>query len=323
MANKAFWQNRVVLVTGGGGFIGSHLVKALVQLDAQVIVLDLASKLSSSIFSKSEIKKVQYVQGNISQSRDIDKIFLVNQISTVFHLAAKPLVEVGDTHPESVFEANVMGTVHILEAVRRQKNCSLVLASTAHVYGENQVPLLEEYFPRPSRPYETSKACADMIAQTYAGHYSLPVAIARFVNIYGPGDTNMRLIPRTINLLMKNGSPHVYNQRIKRDFLFIDDAIQAYLDLGQAVGKARHCQSNIIYNFGSGRQHTVLQVINLIRKLMKKTEISISSMEHNRTQDVQDQYLSVEKAKRDLNWQANTPLKSGLQKTIDWYQTNQ
>ncbi|MFH2021707.1 MAG: NAD(P)-dependent oxidoreductase [Patescibacteria group bacterium] len=320
MLNNKFWQDRAVLVTGGGGFIGSHLVKALVKLKAKVIVLDIAPKLINPILSTSEIRLVKYFQADISQRQAVQRVFSDQPISSVFHLAAKPLVETGDIHPEDVFEANVMGTVHILEAVRRQTNCSLVLASTAHVYGENQVPLLEEYFPRPSRPYETSKACADMIAQTYAIHYCLPVAIARFVNIYGPGDTNLRLVPNTIQLLMKHQPPVIYDEDVRRDFLYITDAIGAYLTLGQAVGQKSNHGANIIYNFGSGHHYSTGQVIDLISQLMGKSDIKPQVCRPERTTDIKDQYLSVKKAKQFLGWRAQISLKQGLKITIDSYQ---
>jgi len=122
-----------------------------------------------------------------------------------------------------------------LEAARQQSIQKVIIASTAHVYGNNpKVPFKEEFFPQPSRPYETSKACADLLAQSFADTYDLPVEIPRFVNIYGPGDLNFsRLIPKVIKSVLVGKKPEVWDIGSVRDFLYIDDAINAYLMLAE------------------------------------------------------------------------------------------
>ncbi len=319
-----FWKHQKVLITGANGFIGSHLVKKLIDLDADVIVLN------HKIFSKNLILNQSYIDktkekiiAKIEDKEAIFDVFKKNKPTFVFHLAAQPIVELGDKDPLSTFETNIMGTANILEAARKFKTKGIIIASSAHVYGQNKVPLLEEYFPQPSRPYETSKACADILAQTYAIHYKLPIAIARFVNIYGPGDNNQRLIPRTIKLLKQKESPIIYNNKIVRDFLYIDDAIDAYLTLAKKIKKNNIDKSNIVYNFGSGQQYTVGKIINLIIKLMSKKDIQLIYENKTRPNEIIEQYLDITKAKKILNWQAKYSLENGLKETINWYQQNE
>ncbi|MEK7173131.1 MAG: GDP-mannose 4,6-dehydratase [Patescibacteria group bacterium] len=315
-----FWSNKRVLVTGGWGFVGSHLAKRLIDLGAEVFILEKSSFGPAAILNKESLSRVKgIIIGDISEGQFVLDVFKNQNFEICFHLAAQPLVERGNQSPLLTFEVNIIGTVNILEAVRQGKLGGLVLASTTHVYGENKLPLMEEYSPKPLGPYETSKICAEMLAQTYAKHYGLPITIARFVNIYGPGDQNERIIPRTIKLLLKNQSPEVFNPRIVRDYLFIEDAIDGYLVLGEKIRGLAKQTFNIVYNFGTGKHYSAKALIEKIITLMDKTKIVPIMVDKPREQEVSSQYVSIEKAKTVLGWQPRYSLEKGLKKTIDWY----
>lgn len=312
----SFWQDRKVLVTGASGFVGSHLVSELILKKSKVVTL---SKNGSKPSTKTivEIGSVE----NFERIRDIIK---KHKINTIFHLAAQPIVEIGQTNPIKTFEVNIGGTWTILESARENNVEKVIIASTAHVYGDNpKVPLKEEYFPQPSRPYETSKACADLLAQSFADTYNLPVEIPRFVNIYGPGDFNFsRLIPKVIRAILKGEDPRLWDIGSIRDFLFIDDAIKAYLTLAEK--DLPNKQRVRVFNFGTGKP---ISIIDLVQKLIdisknSSVKLKIDTTPQDRLNEIKKQYVSVAKAKKELGWSPQTSLDLGLTKTFQWYKKN-
>jgi CDP-glucose 4,6-dehydratase len=321
---KTFWKDKKVLVTGGGGFVGSHLVRRLVDLGVDVFVLGKKRCQQEDILNKKPFSKaIKIVNGNVCDKQFINILFNDEKFNFCFHLAAQPLVGVGQQNPLSTFEINIMGTVYILEAARQHQLQGLILASTSHVYGENKLPFLEEYFPRPSRPYETSKACADILAQTYARYYKLPVAIGRFVNIYGPGDQNKRIVPRTIQLILNGQKPEIFDDKATRDYLYIDDAVNGYLMLGEKVNGLIKQNSNIIYNFGTGNHYSTKTLVEKIISLTGRNDITPVTINNPRGQEIVNQYLSIEKSQRELGWNPQYTIEEGLKKTIDWYSRTQ
>ena len=208
-----FWRNKRVFITGGKGFVGSNLSLTLTQKGAKVI------------FFRGDIRNYKQVFTEFSKSR----------AEIIYHLAAQSLIEEGKVNPVSTFEINVGGTWNILEAARKVGVKKIVIASTTHVYGDNlNLPYKEDFYPQPSRPYETSKASADLIAQCYADTFNLPVEISRMVNLYGPGDVNLsRIFPKIITTVMKKKNPIIFDVGAVRDFLYIDDCIEGYIRLGE------------------------------------------------------------------------------------------
>lgn len=303
----SFWQKQTVLVTGANGFVGSHLVKRLLEENAKVITL---AKKKTEVVSVTNFEKLNQV---------INK----NKINIIFHLAAQPIVETGKASPVNTFEVNIKGTWNILEAARENNVGKVIIASTAHVYGDNpNVPFKESYYPQPSRPYETSKACADLLAQTYADSYNLAVEIPRFVNIYGPGDFNFeRLIPKVIRSTLKYGYPQVWDVGSVRDFLYIDDAINAYLILAQK--NIPNIKRERVFNFGTGKPINVSELVKKIISLIDSNiKIKTESLPEERSQEIKKQYVSIAKAKKELGWYPTVSLEEGLKRTVGWYKQN-
>lgn len=311
----SFWQGKTVLVTGANGFVGSHLVKNLTSKKSTVIA-----------FSKHGIEspdKVIYEIGSVENFRRLSEIIKKYSVNIIFHLAAQPIVEVGQANPVKTFEVNIRGTWNILEAARENNIQKVIIASTVHVYGDNpKVPFREKYFPQPSRPYETSKACADLLAQSFADTYNLQVEIPRFVNIYGPGDFNFsRLIPKVIKSILSDKQPEVWDIGSIRDFLYIDDAINAYLMLAQRqLDRGRRIR---VLNIGTGKPIRIYDlVLKIIGLANKKIEVKMENQPEERPNEIKKQYVSISKAKRELGWYPRISLEEGLSKTIKWYQAN-
>lgn len=303
-----------ILITGGGGFVGKNLSASLAK---KYIVYSLERKNSNK---KNTVVK-DIIIGDITEWEFINTLFKKLKIDICFHLASHALVDTGTESPRETLKNNIEGTWNILEASRIHKVERIIIASTTHVYGDNKrVPYKEYYTPRPSRIYETSKTCSDIIAQSYVATYDAPIFIARFSNIYGPGDMNVsRIIPKTVQSVLRNESPAIWGGSAQRDYLFIDDACAAYVKLATVPLMKRR---NHIFNFGSG---TVISVKDLAEKIVyisKKDDLLIKFEKAKRKDEIQIQYVSSDKAKRILKWKPKVSLDIGLKKTIQWYAAN-
>lgn len=294
-----YWTNRHILITGAGGFVGSHLAKKLSELGAEVV---------------SMIRR----DGGVDVAkRDALEPFFHNKPSVVFHLAGEAVVERGQESPYDTFRTNVLGTLNVLELSRIYAIPKIIIASTAQVYGEGTPPFREDDPPRPSRPYETSKTATDLLAQSYADSFHLGVLIPRFANIYGPGDTNLtRLIPKVLEHILKGKPIPVWGGTAKREYLYIDDAIDAYLMLG-AISDVK-LERNRIFNFGSGNPIAVWDLIKTIGKIAG-AKIKIIKEKDVREGEITDQYVSWEKSKRMLGWNPRVTVNEGLEHTVAWY----
>lgn len=300
-------KKETILITGATGFVGNHLLRRLLA-DGYSVIGTSRTQLTKNI------KKV-----DIENFPTFEKFVIHNNITQIIHLAGSALVEEGQTNPMGTFKTNILGTLHVLEIARRHHLERVIIASTSHVYGKNKVPYKEIYSPHPTRPYETSKACIDLMAQSYAKTYDLRILIPRFVNIYGPGDkSETRLIPRTIHSILQGKNPKMWGGGSQRDYLYIDDAINAYLALLQAPKSI--IKKQYIFNFGT---EDVISVENLLKKIIAfsggKNKINI--IPDQRSEEISLQYLSIARAKRVLHWKPNVSFDEGLERTIAWFKT--
>lgn len=303
---KNKFNGKNVLVTGASGFIGKHLVVRLSQLGAHVYGISLRA-------SSQQICKI-----DICDYEKIDQFIRNNKIEICYHLAGESVVESGKNEPYSTFRVNIDGTLNILEIGRRRGLGRIIIASSSHVYGKNEVPYIENYTPKPSRPYETSKACTDLIAQSYADTYELPVLIPRFVNIYGPGDLNFtRLIPKTMKQIITENEVELWGGNVIRDFLYIDDAINGYLSLANI--DIATIEENRIFNFGGGNTITVNNLVQKIIKISRRA-VSLIKTDEVREDEIKSQYVSFVKAKKLLKWEPTFSFNDGLSKTFEWYE---
>ncbi len=293
-------KGKTVLVTGASGFVGSHLARKLTSLGAVVVGASRSNPHGIDVTNRETLASL-----------------IQKKPSVIFHLAGEALVEKGQESPYDTFRTNVMGTLNVLELSRVYGIPRVIIASTAHVYGEGRPPFHEDSPPRPSRPYETSKAATDIIAQSYADSFNLPVVIPRFVNIYGPGDTNLtRLIPKTLTYLFSGKPVPMWGGTAKREYLYIDDAVEAYCML--AVMSEDKLEKNRIFNFGAGRPVAVVDVIRRIGKLAG-LPVQIRRAKEGREDEILEQYVSWEKARQALGWEPRVSLDDGLMRTIAWY----
>ena len=318
MVNK-FWNNKNVFVTGGTGFLGSYLVKKLVNYGANVTILVRDHIPQSNIYIGEEYKKVNAVQGALEDYLLIERILGEYEIDTVFHLAAQAIVGVANRNPLGTFKSNIEGTWNILEATRKSPLIKqVIVASSDKAYGDQEKLPYDENMPLQGKhPYDVSKSCADLIAQTYYETYKLPVCITRCGNLYGGGDLNFnRIIPQSIQSILNKEAPVIRSDgSFIRDYFYIEDAVDAYINLAEKVVDLN--LGGQAFNFSNEIQLTVLELVNKILKIMGSDIKPIILNQGNN--EIIHQYLSAKKARTVLGWSPNYTIDEGLSKTIEWY----
>src|SRR2546427_567012 len=189
---KVFWQDRPAFVTGATGLVGGWLIKRLLDTGADVVCLVRDWVPQSELVRSGDIERVKVVRGDVRDRDCVERTLGEYEIDTVFHLAAQTIVGIANRNPVSTFESNIQGTWSLLEACRRSPAVkSIVLASSDKAYGDHAQLPYDESTPLQGRhPYDASKSCADLIAQSYAVTFDLPVAVTRCGNLYGGGDLN-------------------------------------------------------------------------------------------------------------------------------------
>jgi CDP-glucose 4,6-dehydratase len=319
--NSGFWEGRRVFVTGPTGIVGSRLVRDLVEQSAEVVALVLDSNPQSELYRSGLIEQVAVVNGALEDFTVLERAIAGYAIDTVIHLGAQAIVEVAYRSPRASYETNIRGTWNLLEACRLHGDLvkQVVIASSDKAYGEHeQLPYTEDMPLQGRQPYEVSKSCADLIAQSYFSTYGLPIAIARCGNIYGGGDLNWtRIVPGTIRSLYRGESPLIRSDgRYIRDYIYVKDVSQAYLILAENLACSEVRGGS--FNFSPGSRVQVLEIVNKIRHIMKCDHIEPTVLNQAKG-EIRHQYLSSEKAKRVLGWTPAYSLDEGLKETVAWY----
>lgn len=312
------WDGIPVLVTGCNGFVGKWLVEELLDKGATVFGLSHDWKISDWVSNKYN-SNLTYIRGSVEDITPLERILNEYQIDTVFHLAAQSIVSTANRNPLSTFETNIRGTWNLLEACRRNgKVKRIIVASSDKAYGIQKLPYMEDMPLNGRYPYDVSKSCVDLISSSYHYTYGLPVCIVRCSNIYGGGDLNFsRLVPATIRSLINNEPPKIRIGIMSRDYLYIRDAVLAYISLAEKMGNLG--TTGIPFNFGSGVPITVNDMVYAITKQMGSDiapEI-ISNTDH--VNEIHSQYLSIDRANILLEWDPEYTLEAGLEQTINWY----
>lgn len=319
--SKLFWRDRPVLVTGCTGLLGSWLIEELLKYKANVVGLVRDWVPFSRIFSADLYDKIITVRGQIEDYPLLERILNEYAIDTVFHLAAQTIVETANRNPLSTFETNIKGTWNVLEACRHNHKISRILiASSDKAYGaSDQLPYTETAPLCGTHPYDVSKSCGDLISNAYFHSYKLPVCITRCGNFFGGGDLNFnRLVPETIRYAFYNQAPVIRSDgNYVRDFFYVKDAALAYIFLAEKMDDKNLWGQ--AFNFGYGREITVLELVNLTLKLMDKQNL-VPVIENRAHNEIKKQYLSTEKSHAQLGWNPRYSLEEALKETIVWYE---
>ncbi len=314
----SYFAHKRVLVTGGAGFVGSHLVEALVALGAHVFVLTRTAYPAGYFFSQGLHKKTTMLIGDVKDAERVIDIVTSNEISILFHLAAQPLVVPAFVNPRETLATNILGTVNMLEAVRISPWIeSVIVASSDKAYGRLDRPYREDDPLVGKHPYEVSKSSADLIAQTYAETYNLPVVITRFGNIYGEGDLHpSRVIPGMIFSILRNEPFHIRsNGKHTRAYVYVKDVVEGYLMLAERASELK----GQAFNFGSDDVCSVLDLVRVFENALKRT-ISYT-IQNTAAHEIPAQSLSYEKAKTILGWTPKKRLPDMASSVYAWYES--
>jgi NAD dependent epimerase/dehydratase len=312
-----------ILVTGAGGFIGSHLIEELVRQGEEVRALVRYNSRDERGLLEDLPKEIQdqieVVPGDLKDPDGVKKA--VKGCSKVFHLGALIAIPYSYVHPFDFIQTNVIGTAHLLNACLEENVLErIVHTSTSEVYGTAQyIPIDEKHPLQAQSPYAASKIAADKLAESYHLSFGLPIATIRPFNTFGPRQSLRAIIPTIISQAIENEKIRLGNTKPRRDFLFVKDTVRGFIQLGkcdEAIGK--------VVNIGRGMDISVEELVKKIVNLIgKKSEIEIEDRRIRPEKSEVMQLLSDTRlANKLFLWAPQYTLEEGLRETIEWYRKN-
>jgi len=310
-----FFTNKRVLVTGAGGFIGSHLVEELVKRGARV-------KAFVRYTSRGDIGLLRYL--NLEKEPEIiygdlrDKwaVFeAVKGVDIIFHLGAVISVAYSYVHPEEVIDVNTRGTLNILHAVKEYKIENVVYVSTSEVFGNPRyIPIDEEHPKRAQSPYAASKIAADEIVRSFNLSYGMNVKTVRPFNTYGPGQSLRAVIPWIIYQALNRDVIYLGNIHTRRDFTYVSDTVKGILLMAEKGPYGEEL------NLGTGTSFSIKEIVEIVSEIMGKNLKIVEKKERKRPErsDIVELVSSNKKARKLLGWEPETNFKDGIKSTIEW-----
>lgn len=304
-------KNTKVLVTGGSGFIGSNLVKHLIENGNSVTVLDdFSSGYRSNL---NPFPEVNIVEGDVRDQDAVSKA--IRGAEVVFHLAASVGNKRSIDFPVTDAEINVLGTIRILEAARKEGVRKIVTSSSAGIFGElKTIPIKEDHPVEPDTPYGCTKLCEEKLSLAYAKLYSIEAVCLRYFNVFGPNqrfDAYGNVIPIFVFRMLGNEPLLIYGDGEQtRDFVHVNDVVQANIKAADAMGVSG------AFNIASGRSVTINRLVEMITKNQNKLINIIHGPE--RAGDVRHSLADISLAQQQLNYNPSVDLEQGLNEYIEW-----
>ena len=318
--NPEFWRGRRVFVTGASGLLGSHVVRELVSMGAEVTALMRDMVPRSLLVRSGLLSSVNTVRGAITDGQLMQRILVEYQIQSVFHLAAQTQVTYAQADPIETFDVNIAGTYQLLDACRLYGDCTeIVAASSDKAYGQQKdlpytecSPLLGSYI------YDASKTCTDILTRSYATSFGLPTAVTRLANLFGPGDLNFdRIVPGTSRSVLRQEPIMIRSDGTpQREYIYVGDGVRAYLIVAEDIqSKGLAGQA---FNFGLGYPITVLEVVDAIKQAAAKPNVPVEILGQAKG-EIDAQWMDSSRAREQLGWEPRWTFAQGLEQTIPWY----
>jgi len=316
------WTTKKVLVTGAGGFIGSHLTEKLLELGADVrAFVRYSSKNTAGFldnFTPEQKANLEIIKGDIVDLTTVQEA--AKGMDIIFHLAASISVQYSFERPYEVIRTNTMGTLNILQAAKEAKVERVVITSSSETYGTAMYTPIDEVHPLQTQsPYAASKAAGDKIAESYFRTYGLPVVTLRPFNTFGPRQSMRAVLPTIIVQALTQDKIHLGNLSPRRDWTFVLDTVQGFIKAAESdktVGKTM--------NIGMGKDYSIEEAAKIVLRLLNK-DMPITSDEVRKRSDsaeVKQLLAGNELAFMYMGWKPENTFEEGLQKTIDWIKGN-
>ncbi|MEZ6004154.1 MAG: SDR family NAD(P)-dependent oxidoreductase [Planctomycetota bacterium] len=306
-----------VLVTGGAGFIGSHLCEALLARGDQVTVLDNYNDFYDPAIKRQNaaaLRGAELVEGDIRDRQLVGDLFARGGFDGVVHLAAMAGVRPSLKDPLHYEDVNVRGTLVLLEALRERPQTRFVFASSSSVYGGNtKVPFAEsDPVELPISPYAATKRACELVAWTHHHLYGIPMAGLRFFTVYGPRQRPEMAIHKFVhNVLEGRPIPFFGDGETRRDYTYIDDIIDG------VVRSLDRCEGYELYNLGESQTTSLAELVQAIGKACGREPII--DRQPMQPGDVQITYADVSKARERLGYRPSTTVEQGLERFVAWY----
>lgn len=303
----------IYLVTGGAGFIGSHIAAHLCSLGADVRVLD---NFSTGKRENLDGLPVTLIEGDIRDAACVAAA--AEGVDTIFHQAALCSVSRSMQDPASTHDVNVNGTVTLLDAARKAGTRRFVMASSSSVYGDSDVfPKHEDMRTDPLSPYAVSKLICEFYCQLYWKAFGLDTVALRYFNVFGPRQDPhseySAVIPRFVQAMVQGASPHIYGDGLQsRDFTFVNDVVQANM----AAASSSYSPGQVM-NIACGNRWTLIDLINSLEKILQRQTRPV--FESARRGDVKHSQASIRKAQTMIGFAPEVMFDDGLRKTVDWF----
>ncbi|MEM2111224.1 MAG: SDR family NAD(P)-dependent oxidoreductase [Candidatus Bathyarchaeia archaeon] len=312
-------KNCKVIVTGGAGFIGSHLVDRLLEMQCKVIVYDNLDEYylgkEDNFHHNLNVENFHFVKGSILDYKTLFEYMKGSDI--VFHLAAQPGVRFSVINPSKTLKVNVLGTLNVLRASEKACVKKLIFASSSSVYGKINHTYIDGKYPtKPISIYGASKLAAENLCEVFSDQLGLNIVILRYHTVYGPRQRPDMAIHKWVRQIFSNKPVTIYGDGNQtRDFTYVEDIIRATVKAAE-VDKA----DGETFDIGAGCYSSINEVVRLLADL---TGINFEVIhEHPKIADVPHTCADISKARRLLGYEPNTKIEEGLQRFISWYKTH-
>jgi len=316
------WNKKTVLITGAGGFIGSHLTERLVNLGATVKAFVRYNSRNNwgllELLSKEKLNEIEVILGDLKDSDAIRRI--TKDVDMIFHLGALIAIPYSYISPRETIETNIMGTFNIMTAAKENQVGKVIHTSTSEVYGTARyVPIDENHPLQGQSPYSASKIGADKITESFFYSYDLPVTIIRPFNTYGPRQSARAIVPTIITQALTQNKIYLGSTYPTRDLTYITDTIRGFIKIAESpksIGET--------INIGSNYEISIDELAKKITEMINPKIKIITTTQRIRPKrsEVERLFVDNSKAKKLLNWKPKVNLNNGLKKTIDWISKN-
>ena len=316
------WNKKSVLVTGAGGFIGSHLTEHLVELGANVKAFVRYNSRNDwgllELLPKEKLDSVEVIMGDL---KDADAVrHAAKNVDIIFHLGSLIAIPYSYLHPRETIETNILGALNVLMAAKENNIEKIIHTSTSEVYGTARyVPIDENHPLQGQSPYSASKIGADKIAESFYKSFDLPVAIIRPFNTYGPRQSARAVIPTIITQALTKEEIFLGSLHPTRDYTYVKDVVEGFIKVAESPKSVGE-----VINIGSNFEISIGDLANKIISLIGKNAeiITDSARVRPRDSEVERLWCDNTKAEKLLGWIPTISLEEGLKKTIEWILDN-